>query len=69
VRGEDNTSATKTLIHLNSSAHQRSNFGLLLSLIFINDVVIVVENSGILLYADDLKIFRAIKNDEDCIHL
>jgi hypothetical protein len=49
-----------------SGVPQGSNLGPLMFLIFINDISKHVTNSKILMYADDLKIFRCVKNVDDC---
>jgi len=38
-------------------------------LLFINDIILCVPNSRIILYADDLKIFRTTQTVADCILL
>jgi len=43
--------------------------GPLLFIIFINDIISKIKNSNILLYADDLKIFRRVDNVDDCLKL
>ena len=48
---------------------QGSNLGPLLFLLFINDIVDKVEHSKILLYADDIKIFKTINSEEDAMLL
>ena len=52
-------------IIVTSGAPQGSHFGALLYIIYINDVVKVVENSKILLYTDDLKLYKRINNQND----
>lgn len=37
--------------------------------LFIDDISVCMENSKFLLYADDLKIYRVIKSESDCILL
>lgn len=52
-----------------SGIPQGSNLGPLLFLLFVNDIANVVEKSSMLLYADDIKIYRPIVNECDCISL
>ncbi|KAJ3643854.1 hypothetical protein Zmor_026539 [Zophobas morio] len=50
----------------NSGIPQGSTLGPFLFLIYFNDVVDTVQNSQILIYADDVKIYREIGCVEDC---
>ena len=52
-----------------SGVPQGSNLGPVLFNVFIDDIVEVVRNSHVLLYADDLKIFKHIKHLNDCLLL
>lgn len=52
-----------------SGVPQGSNLGPLLFLLFINDIVNCVQNSQILLFADDIKIFTEVRCDQDCVEL
>lgn len=53
------------LIHATSGVPQGSHLGPWLFIIFINNLSEVVNNSHLLLYADDVKIFRIIDKVED----
>ena len=48
-----------------SGTPQGSYFGALLYITYINDIIKVIENSKILLYIDDLKIYKKIDNPND----
>jgi len=52
--------------HVQSGVPQGSNLGPLLFIIYINDIVQCVKNSKVLLYADDMKVFRQINSINDC---
>lgn len=54
-------------IHVSSGVPQGSHLGPLLFILFINNVVDCLRYSEILMYADDIKIFKTIKNNRDII--
>lgn len=52
-----------------SGVPQGSILGPLLFLLFINDIGSIITHSSYLLFADDLKLYRIIKNLADCVLL
>ncbi len=52
-----------------SGVPQGSILGPLCFIIYLNDVVDIIQNSQILIYADDIKIFHKIGNVDDCLML
>ncbi len=57
------------LIECASGVSQGSNLGTLLFAIFINDITLKIESSDILLYADDMKIYKEIRTEQDAVVL
>lgn len=53
-------------VHITSGVPQGSHLGPLLFLIYINDLAECIKYSKFLLYADDLKVFRAVSSLNDC---
>jgi hypothetical protein len=60
---------TSSWVGIPSGVPQGSLLGPLLFVIFINDIHGILKHSHFLLYADDTKIYRAIKNINDCLLL
>lgn len=60
---------TSVRFRVTSGVPQGSILGPLLFILFINDVVDVVRHSQVLLYADDIKVFRPIDTVDDCVKL
>lgn len=56
-------------ISVTSGVPQGSHLGPLLFNVFINDIVDIFSNTNVLLYADDLKVFRAIQCDQDAVSI
>lgn len=52
-----------------SGVPQGSNLGPLLFLMFINDIVDCTNECNILLFADDIKLYKEVSSIEDCIKL
>ena len=65
------SNAASTFLPVTSSIPQGSVLGLVLFLIYINDIVDLFDGSDICvkLYADDIKIYLEITNDTDCATL
>lgn len=54
---------------VNSGVPQGSHLGPILFVLFINDLVSNLKNSSVLVYADDIKLFKSIKSSSDCLLL
>lgn len=52
---------------MTSGVPQGSHLGPLLFILFVNDITYVLKYTKILIYADDMKLFMEIKNNEDSI--
>jgi hypothetical protein len=52
---------------IRSGVPQGSNLGPLFFIIFINDIELYLSKSKVLLYADDMKIYKSISNKQDAI--
>lgn len=53
-------------ILVTSGVPQGSHLGPILFNLFLNDLPLVIHNSLVLMYADDVKLFRSLKSPEDC---
>ena len=58
-----------TTLPVTSRVPQRSILGLLLFLVFINDVPALVKSARLVLYADDTECVKSIINHSDCANL
>lgn len=58
-----------SMFPVQSGVPQGSHLGPLLFLVFINDVVDVLQYTDCLMYADDIKIFRTVDSICDAVHL
>lgn len=53
-------------ILVSSGVPQGSHLGPILFNLFVNDLPSVIHNSSILMYADDVKLYRSLKSAEEC---
>lgn len=60
---------TSNYRNITSGVPQGSHLGPLLFILYINDITKFIKDSHLLLYADDTKIFRVIRNVEDSVIL
>lgn len=58
-----------TFVPVTSGVPQGSHLGPLLFNVFVNDIRYIFKHSSILLYADDMKIYKNINNSNDCMLL